>query len=340
MKPHIFYFPFSSGVNKYSERIRTILSTITDVSPLSLKEECANLLKLRKRKGGVAVVNWVENMLVSSNGCFSVYGLLKLMFAMITLKIRFDKVIYIQHNLYPHDTNESDIKRVRWCINYLTKIVDITAAHSPHLSSKVYIPHPLYRSPMVSLPANNNFNREDGPYLIFGRIEPYKKIESVIQQFPSNKKLIIAGACSDNNYAKHLMQLVANKPNIVLISRFLSDEEVEAIISRCTAIIISHADPDMIVSGSFFYAITEQLPVLAISSPFLEWAESELGNEIVRTFVGLEKMMDHIQVDNVIDPKNHKFSEKNINKINQMFSDETIIKTFSNLLSTMNIKDY
>lgn len=340
MKSRIFYFPFSSGVNKYSERIRTILGSIADVAPLSLKEECANLLKLRKRKRGVAVVNWVENMLVSSNGRFSFYGLLKLVFAIIALKIRFDKVIYIQHNFYPHNTKKSDIKRVRWCINHLTKFVDITVAHSPHLSDKVYIPHPLYRSPMVSFPANNNFNRDDKSYLIFGRIEPYKKIESVIQQFPSNKKLIVAGACSDNNYAKYLTQLVTNKPNIVLIARFLSDEEVEEIISRCTAIIISHADPDMIVSGSFFYAITEQLPVLAISSPFLEWAESELGTEIVRTFIGLEKMMSHIQMDNAIDRQNRSFSAKDINKINQMFSDETIFKTFSHLLSTMKLKDY
>lgn len=335
MKHHVFYFPFSSGVNKYSERIRTILGTIADVSPLSLQEECVNLLKLKRRKRGIAVVNWIENILINSNnGSFSVYGLFKLFLAIVALKIRFDKVIYVQHNLYPHDIKKSDIKRVQWCIDQLTKVVDITAVHSPHLRDRVYIPHPLYRSPMVSLPAGTIINSDDASYLIFGRIERYKKIESVIQHFPSNKKLIIAGACSDSNYVQHLTQLVADKPNITLIARFLSDEEVEKIISACKAIIISHADPDMIVSGSFFYAITEQLPVLAIASPFLEWAESQLGSEVIRTFIGLEEMMTHIEMANKIALYDRGFSQENINKINLMFSDEIICQTFSKILFT------
>lgn len=329
MKHHFFYFPFSSGVNKYSERIRTILGTIADVSPLSLQEECVNLLKLKRRKRGIAVVNWIENILINSNdGSFSIYGLFKLLLAIVALKIRFDKVIYVQHNLYPHDTKKSDIKRVQWCIDQLTKFVDLTAVHSPHLRDKVYIPHPLYRSPMVSLPADNIINGDDASYLIFGRIERYKKIESVIQYFPSNKKLIIAGACSDSDYVQHLTQLVADKPNITLIARFLSDEEVEEIISACTAIIISHADPDMIVSGSFFYAITEQLPVLAIASPFLAWAESQLGQDIIKTFVSIESMISFIQQTHKEHFIMRGFKMEKIQIINEMFGDEKISKEF------------
>lgn len=336
MKHHVFYFPFSSGVNKYSERIRTILGTIADVSPLSLQEECVNLLKLKRRKRGIAVVNWIENILINSNdGSFSVYGLFKLLLAIVALKIRFDKVIYVQHNLYPHDIKKSDIKRVQWCIDQLTKVVDITAVHSPHLRDRVYIPHPLYRSPMVSLPAGTIINSDDASYLIFGRIERYKKIESVIQHFPSNKKLIIAGACSDSNYVQYLTQLVSDKPNITLIARFLSDEEVEKIISACKAIIISHADPDMIVSGSFFYAITEQLPVLAIASPFLEWAESQLGQDIIKTFVSIESMACFIQDT----PKEHfnmrGFKMEKIQMINEMFGDEEISREFKEIFSSL-----
>jgi hypothetical protein len=35
------------------------------------------------------------------------------------------------------------------------------------------------------------------------------------------------------------------------------------------ALIIGHTDQDMIVSGSFF-SLTQQLPVLAIKTPFLD----------------------------------------------------------------------
>lgn len=334
MKPRIFYFPFSSGVNKYSERIRAILGTIADVSPLLLKDECINFLKFKKRMKGIAVINWVENMLISNHdGSFSITGLLKLSFAILVLKVRFEKVIYIQHNLYPHNSKDSDIIKIKWAINILTKVVDVTATHSPHLKNKIYVPHPLYHSPMITQVDYHHLVSEDAPYLIFGRIERYKKIESVIDLFPENKRLVIAGSCSDQEYLKYLTELIKNKPNIQIIARFLTDEEVDKIIASCSALIISHADPDMIVSGSFFYSITKQLPVIAIGSPFLQWAASELGHDVLRVFSDLENMISYIDKEEV---SRFVFTEEIISKINLLFGDDTIANYFRRLLLITN----
>ncbi|HED1541280.1 TPA: hypothetical protein R4S87_001247 [Kluyvera cryocrescens] len=336
MKPHIFYFPFSSGVNKYSERIRAILGTIADVSPLSLKEECSNFLKFKKRMKGIAVINWVENMLISNHdGSFSITGLLKLFFAILVLKVRFEKVIYIQHNLYPHDAKDSDIIKIKWAINILTKVVDVTAAHSPHLKNKIYVPHPLYHSPMITQVGYRHFVSEDAPYLIFGRIERYKKIESVIALFPENKRLVIAGSCSDQEYLKYLTELIKNKPNIQLIARFLTDEEVDKIIASCSALIISHADPDMIVSGSFFYSITKQLPILAVSSPFLSWVESQLSDNVIKIFNNIDEMAKYLCESSYADESIRKFDQDDINKINDMFGDKAVTSAFKLILASI-----
>ncbi|WP_277458916.1 hypothetical protein [Klebsiella pneumoniae] len=39
MQKNIFYYPYDSGVNKYAERVRSILSGFSTVMPLNIKEE-------------------------------------------------------------------------------------------------------------------------------------------------------------------------------------------------------------------------------------------------------------------------------------------------------------
>jgi hypothetical protein len=69
-------------------------------------------------------------------------GVLKLIVSLLVLKYRFDKVIYIQHNLYPHDTFESHIKITKWIIEKISLLVDVVVVHSPLFQDKIYIPHP------------------------------------------------------------------------------------------------------------------------------------------------------------------------------------------------------
>ncbi|HCF8580064.1 TPA: hypothetical protein NIW01_005387, partial [Klebsiella pneumoniae] len=105
MQKNIFYYPYDSGVNKYAERVRSILSGFSTVMPLNIKEELYFFLTFKKKRGGVAIVNWIENMIITpKRRKISLLGVLKLIVSLLVLKYRFDKVIYIQHNLYPHDT--------------------------------------------------------------------------------------------------------------------------------------------------------------------------------------------------------------------------------------------
>lgn len=52
MKKNVFYYPYDSGVNKYAERIRLILSGFSKVMPLNIKEELYFFLTFKKKKRG------------------------------------------------------------------------------------------------------------------------------------------------------------------------------------------------------------------------------------------------------------------------------------------------
>lgn len=53
MKKNVFYYPYDSGVNKYAEIIRLILSGFSKVMPLNIKEELYFFLTFKKKEGGL-----------------------------------------------------------------------------------------------------------------------------------------------------------------------------------------------------------------------------------------------------------------------------------------------
>ncbi|HAI6833693.1 TPA: hypothetical protein ACRUOG_004294 [Escherichia coli] len=333
MKKNVFYYPYDSGVNKYSERIRLILSGFSKVMPLNIKEELYFFLTLKKKRRGVAIVNWIENMIITDKSRkISPLGVLKLIISLLVLKYRFDKVIYIQHNLYPHDTFHSHIKIAKWIIEKISLLVHVVAVHSPLFQEKIYIPHPLYEYPLKEINTKNDLTEHKDSYLIFGRIEKYKKIEEIITCFPSSKKLIIAGFCSDKKYEKELNEILVNKENITFIPRYLTDEEASLLFMSCTALIIGHADQDMIVSGSFFYSLTKQLPVLAIKTPFLEWVQFESKSDILLTFNNIISMMGFIENQKSVFDKKIGFDKNTIDELNSLFGDDYISKIIKTIV--------
>ncbi|EMR0823146.1 hypothetical protein GHV16_18245 [Klebsiella pneumoniae] len=333
MQKNIFYYPYDSGVNKYAERVRSILSGFSTVMPLNIKEELYFFLTFKKKRGGVAIINWIENMIITpKRRKISLLGVLKLIVSLLVLKYRFDKVIYIQHNLYPHDTFESHIKIAKWIIEKISLLVDVVVVHSPLFQDKIYIPHPLYEYPLKEINIKSDLIVHKDSYLIFGRIEKYKKIEEIIISFPPSKKLIIAGFCNDKKYEKELNEILSNKENITFIPRYLTDEEASLLFMSCKALIIGHADQDMIVSGSFFYSLTQQLPVLAIKTPFLEWVQSESKSDILLTFNNIISMMEFIESQKSGFDKKIGFDKNTIDELNSEFGDDYISKIIKTII--------
>lgn len=329
MNKKISYFPMESGSNSYPVRMRDILSQLGDVKGASVKELALELTRFDFKKDDCIIINWIESEVLNPKGKFSLRGALKVLIKIFIFKIKFKKVIYVLHNLYPHQTDKSSVNNVVKFIGLIEFFSSNVIVHSPKLLmvNRSYIPHPLYNYPLeVKLRDVSSVDKD--LFVIFGRIVPYKKIEEVISVFPENKKLIILGKCEDIVYLEKLKLLSLNKKNIKIMPEYMKDKEVEKLINSSNGMIINHADKDMIVSGSFFYGITLGARILSVETPFLSWVEEELGEHVVKNFSNINEMVKYLSSD----VNASCYEDGTEEKINALFGDEQILRKMKSIV--------
>ncbi|EQB2469853.1 glycosyltransferase family protein [Klebsiella quasipneumoniae] len=319
----ISYYPFKLVDNNYTENFKDILSSVcrTDICGLDFKDTVNDLVKGNFKKNNVVILNWMENELVHKNGKVVIIGVLKSFAKMLILKMAYKRVVYVRHNLYPHNTIKKHVNIARYLTTLLASIADLRISHSPVFKDKMgevlYIPHPLYK---ITLKDNYNECPNDR-YVVFGNIARYKKIEELIKAFPINKKLLIFGGCKDQEYLETLNSLILDKNNIEISARFFSDEEAASIIKASNGMIISHAEDDMIVSGSFFYGLSCEVKLLVIETPFLRWSSGRLSEQVVEVFSDIKGLCAEIEKETI---KFNCYSEFDKKVIDELFSNETI----------------
>lgn len=319
----ISYFPFRLVDNNYTENFKAILSKVakTEIDSLNFKEILIDVLKFRFRKRNIVFVNWMENELIKKNGKISLIGVLKVFVKIFILKLTYQQIIYVRHNLYPHNTRKSHINLVTKLTTSLANMADIRISHSPIFKDKMsetfYIPHPLYK---LSLDEKRKDCLHDY-FVVFGNIARYKKIEELIKVFPKNRELFIFGGCKDETYLDSLKKLTIDKKNIKISARFYSDLEAASIIKSSNGMIICHAEDDMIVSGSFFYGLSCKVKLLVIETPFLKWSASQLGKNVIETFSNINVLSEKIEKEK-FEPNCYNKTDDDI--IDKLFSDKTI----------------
>lgn len=266
----IFYFPKPNNSNQYSNNTIKAIENAGDFSVVNaptLKEFIKNPLKiLRCNRADFVIVNWLESHLARKDGSFSLTGTFKFFSYLFLFKIIAKKIIYVRHNIYPHNMSGVSAKVVAKITDFSEKLCHLKVAHSGHLTSRgyQYIPHPLY-----SVRNDKQVENEDY-YIIFGKIERYKNIESVILNWGNQHRLVVSGPVGDESYLEEL-RLIAKNRNVIFEARFIPDEEAAKLVSGSRGAIIAHSNRDMIVSGSFYYAMSLGIPIIAMRQPFLDW---------------------------------------------------------------------
>lgn len=316
----IYYWPFDNESNSYCERMKKLLSNFGSISKLNKKKLILNTIFFKRQE--FLVLNWFENDIVDNLGNLSVKGILKVFIYFIFFRAIFRNFIFVRHNHYPHNCLKENSFKAKRIIDFLERIPHKVIIHSPVEIEKlngnrIYVPHPLYEEKKIT----SSVNIGKKIFVIFGRIVEYKKIDKVIQSFPDNLKLIIVGKCEDENYLAKLRKMIRNN-NIEIIDKFVSDKEAEDIIVNSQGLLITHNDDDMIVSGSFFYALTVGSKVYCLSTPFFEWVEKELGSEFVEVYNSLD-LMNYALVKE--DDKKRVMKKD----VNSLFGDQVIINILS-----------
>ena len=209
---------------------------------------------------------------------------------------------------------------------------DIVIVHSGHYAegSRKYIPHPLYANSYSSDVFQKKVSLPEKYFLIFGRIERYKKIESVIEKLNDNTNLVICGSCSDQKYLDLLRNY--NKKNVFIIPEFVSNEYASYLTKNAVALLISHSDDDMILSGSVIFGISNEVKVLAVETGCINWFVETLKIDNITAVKDIEKLcfeMNQLLKNSYI-PLNYSHNKNH-------FSNDLITEMLKNVLVEKNI---
>jgi len=280
MKKSVIFYPQKTGFNQYlhlqkqgfrDKGYQVFYFTKPDLSRRPFRKD-------------LAVINWLENTLVNRHGEFHFKGFIAAILLIAKAKLFAKKQIYVRHNVFPHKTAPQAVVKVTKYANFLQSLFAIKASHSPALIEKGYdyIPHPLYTQQVEVSDKTQDY------FLCFGSISKYKKIEELIEAWNFNEKLIVCGRSTDEKYAQHLIAQAEGK-NIEIKPGFISDPEAETLVKNAKALMIPNNSPEVIISGSYFFALSHQKPVIAVTDDFYESIKNQLnpGNLIL-----LESMAD------------------------------------------------
>ncbi|WP_199635214.1 hypothetical protein JEM67_08650 [Serratia sp. PAMC26656] len=324
----ILYYPDNNGVNEYSNRFKSILNKVGSVEGTSSRKIVKDIINFRVRTHDYIFVNWLESGLINKNGRFSFRGFAKCCLKLLLFKMTAKNTIYVRHNVYPHAVIDKDVKKAKYYTDLLESLCDKSFVHSPTITGerRVYIPHPLYQSVIIKKDFINN--KPSRSYVFFGRITRYKKLDELIKHIPSDVQLTIAGSCDDEEYLHYLKELAPD--NVHVKGGFISDPDAHALIESSQGLIIAHADSDMIVSGSFFYALSIGVRVLCVESEFLRWAERVLGNDILVCYKSIVDLGSDLSAL----PQRKSFDENLQVLINEQFGDEAILTAINDKIIT------
>ena len=199
------------------------------------------------------------------------------------------KLVWIVHNLFPHDINEE--MRDLWKIFYyfLGQVCHEFASMCPSnemiirqnlssLSLKDYrcFYHPQYKLSPQTPSAISEFRKDFGVSNsdvmigVLGSIGGYKGLDSVVQAFKklqrNNIRLLIAGKPRSDEAMALLTEVIAGDSRIIVVPKHLDDQYFDLMALACNKIIVPNSD--YLNSGAIVYSLCAGKQVLALEKPY------------------------------------------------------------------------
>lgn len=281
------FIPDDDYGNAYIARMRELFGTFGPVHGYNSRTALRSLLPGDRKRTSLLIINWLENdLIVRSSGRVSKRALLRLVLRTLVMKLGSRRLLFVRHNRQPHSTRKSSAALARRLVDWYERLFDIVITHSGEPGAltdrrgkviRHYVPHPLYARQEPNVSARRVV---PGEYLVlFGRITPYKRIELAIEHFPADKTLVIAGVVADPAYAETLAKLC--RPNMVFLPGYMSEGDARELVRNSSGLLVTHASDSVIVSGSFFFALSVNCHVYALATPFLTWIAPRLGADVL-----------------------------------------------------------
>lgn len=326
----IAFLPYKDTTNTYIAKMQCLLSNFGKIEEVvSIKAIFLAILVGNFKRYDVLWVNFAENDLLNRSGYLSLFNLLKVFSKTMVLICLSKKTFFVRHNNYPHATHPNRIELLTKLLNIYERMFDTVITHSGAEANgnKIYCPHPLYTL-VADDESRDDFLKKlpEEYFVVFGRILPYKKIEILVKSFPPYKTLLVAGAVGDKNYAQKLNDI--SQANFVFMPGYLTEIEAQKLLAASKAVFIAHSDADMVVSGSFFYAMSLGKPVFAVQTKFLNWIKPRIPSDLLILANDIDALCRLI--DDYVPEKDAK---KHTVAIQSEFGDKTMNDTLSKILN-------
>ncbi|MDO6838790.1 hypothetical protein Q4602_04885 [Paraglaciecola chathamensis] len=314
---NICIFPKFQGDNEYLLNLYLILkSQFTDVKfvALSPKTMLKNLLK--GRRADVLILNWLEDYPCLKKGFLGeAQETLRVILGMLIASLYYRKIIWVRHNYKPHLTHS------KFCYSVLCGAIRLFSAQTvTHRSVREFssqvIPHPLYKKTDANTVAPFD-------YFIFGNVKPYKNIPMILRNWAPGKELKIIGKCKEEALSNEINRLIkSGLPKVSYENRFLDVEELNGLLSSVTFVILGHEEDSMIVSGTFYHAISFGANVIL--------KDSEYGRSVKEEFP-LVHLVANFR-DEALSALTPFPREDIIALANRTYADSVILQQWHNLL--------
>jgi len=281
----------------FAQSLRDAGCTVVDVSdPATVKQ-----------KLDILHIHWPEQVFWRAQGhvakaisCFKTY------YAIWSMQRRGTKLVWMVHNLRPHDRggirariwpyieryvrNRSDgfmtlapstIEVVRQAFPEL-RARPATAAFHPAYPPNANLPEQRICREKLSLPPEGTI------FALLGLLRPYKGAESLIAAFKQSKardcRLVIAGNPITPEYGAQLQALAAGDPRIEVRLGYLSDDDFALFMEACDGMVLPYQG--YLHSGALIHALSCGRAVITPSSPFAEDLAQSVGADWVVCYPG------------------------------------------------------
>ncbi|GAC32253.1 glycosyltransferase family protein [Paraglaciecola polaris] len=226
---------------------------------------------LRFKKDSIVVLNWVEDRVYGRSYKTVCQYFFKMVALIIFAKLFAKKVIWVRHNFQPHNGSKTNYRYKFLCGLY--KVMGIKATSLEAYCSKPSLLHPLYKKDATLIADINKplLIDEKRDYLVafFGTVKPYKNLHDVLDTWPKDIPLKIAGRCSDADYNSLLQEKVGRRGlQVQWLNKFLHNDELDDLLKKTQFVLLPHADSTVISSGAFYHAIGQGCNIIASDTKF------------------------------------------------------------------------
>jgi len=263
------------------------------------------------------VLNWFEDQPYRKglHGIGRSLFIMRFFASLVLLRLFSANIVWVRHNFRPHNAGH-DMKLYSSVIKWMRRVSHrVVTLEKTDLIATDVVKHPLYDTPAVNLEAMQT-GRRTTPFLYFGAIKPYKRLDKLLDAWPVQQPLKIMGYCGDNTYEAELLDIIrSRKLDVTWENRFVEDDALELAIADTRYVVLPHDDNAMISSGTFYLALTLGANILCFDSRFARNKAQEF------TFV---QILEPTRLDTQLGSLEYTEAHKVIAAARQAYSDEQI----------------